>query len=67
MKPKMKTITLVAGFAMKDDTKETTGYRVVKVTDSLDYKPATLIRKSEVQELCDAPDWKVTILPINPN
>ena len=67
MKPKMKTITLVAGFAMRDDTKEATGYRVTKVTDSLAYKPATIIGRSEVEKLCDAPDWNVTILPINSN
>jgi hypothetical protein len=63
MKPKLKTITVVEGFPMRDDTTKCNGYKITKVTDSIEYNPGDLIHKTIVEKLCDAADWKVTVLP----
>lgn len=57
--PKVKTITL------SKDTSETE-FRVEKVTDCIDYAPGTYMNPADVQALCDAADWKVTIIRPNP-
>lgn len=37
------------------------GYRVERVTNSVEFDPGRIISKSEADELCSAKDWTVTI------
>jgi hypothetical protein len=37
-------------------------YRVEVVTDSVEYAPRQLLERKEVDSLCEAKDWKVTII-----
>lgn len=37
-------------------------YRVVKVTDSVTYRPGEFLEKDVVGALCDDAAWKVTVL-----
>lgn len=53
--PKIKTITL-----SKDPSE--TAYRVERITDSIDFTPGTFVEAAIVQGLCDAEDWKVTVV-----
>lgn len=62
MNKKVKTITVTQGHLMPTDTTECTGYRITKVTDSLQYTPGDLIAKNDLHDLCLARDWKVTVL-----
>lgn len=64
---KMKTITLET-FEQLDpnpvrETAKTTRrvWRVLKVTDSIEFTPREILVKSQVDELCAAKDWKVTV------
>jgi hypothetical protein len=71
MTTKTKTITL--SFPHYDDTKNMNTsptrsdaprvYRVEKVTDSTEFEPTRQLSKKQVDELCDAKDWKVTVVP----
>jgi len=36
-------------------------YKVTKVTDSVEFSPGDYLTKAEVDGLCHAPLWKVTI------
>lgn len=58
---KTKTITLEPGFRSFDMPPNTQGYRVGRVTDSLEFSPGDIISKEKAQELCDLADWKVTV------
>lgn len=64
MANKLKFITVYPGFVHfdKPETKEGKGYQVGKVTDSVKYTPGDIITKREVDELCGAKDWKVTVI-----
>jgi len=63
---KAKTITLSHPH-LADDGSDTVGrptnYRVERITDSLEFSPGQLLKKSEAAELCDSPRWKVTVVP----
>lgn len=36
-------------------------YKVLKVTDSLEYSPGEILTIKQAQELCDSKFWKVTV------
>jgi hypothetical protein len=36
-------------------------WRVMKVTDSIEFTPGAILLKPQVDQLCAATDWKVTI------
>ena len=38
------------------------GFRVVKVTDTIEYLPGAFVSTSDVEQLCTYKDWKVTIV-----
>ena len=40
-------------------------YRVENVTDSTEFNPTQYLRKSTVDELCEAKGWKVSTKPRN--
>lgn len=64
MANKIKSITVYPGYAHfdKPETKEGKGYKVGKVTDSVEFTPGDIITRQQVDELCSAKDWKVTII-----
>lgn len=64
MADKIKTITVTAGWG--DGTAAGVGraYRIERVTDSTEFTPLAFLSKAQVDELCAAKQWKVTILPV---
>lgn len=52
---KIKTITLSAGWSGDQ-------FRVEKITDSIEYLPRAMINKDDVEALCRANGWKVTVV-----
>lgn len=54
---KTKTINLVPEMSFG----ELTGYRVIRITDSVEFTPGSTITKAKAEELCDAKGWKVTV------
>lgn len=36
-------------------------YTVVKLTNSVDYRPGQVLKKTEAKDLCDSPRWNVTV------
>ena len=60
---KTKTIKLNRALDMdKSEVNKTVyRYKVVQVTDSLDYHPNDFISAEQAQELCSDKNWKVTI------
>lgn len=65
-KRKMKTIKLEGPTRHMDNDQVgfPTHYMVVQVTDSMEYAPRQVLGPKEVVALCEAPDWKVTLVPI---
>jgi hypothetical protein len=62
MAKKTKTITLAyIESMMPEPFRGKPAWRVIKVTDSTDYSPEQLLKKTEVDDLCGYSDWKVTI------
>lgn len=70
MSRKIKTILLEtferlprdeAGNPMAPGTPVQRVYRVLKITDSVEYHPGDVLIKSLVEGLCDNGTWKVTI------
>jgi ribosomal protein S17 len=63
MANKIKTITVIPGYAHPDklETKEGKGYKVNKVTDSVEFTPGDILTRKEVDELCQSKEWKVTV------
>lgn len=67
----MKIKTITVSFPHFDDTFITPQerfsapqvYRVEKVTDSTEFAPSLQLTKAQVDELCAARGWKVTIIP----
>lgn len=55
-----KRITLSSGWTAAAKTPE--DYRVVKVANSVAYKPDDRLNKAEVSGLCDNAAWDVTII-----
>ena len=39
-------------------------YRVIQVTDDVDYHPGQVLAKHEVRAMCKASYWKVTIVGV---
>lgn len=39
-------------------------YKVEKVTESIEYNPSQQLSKKQVQELCEASGWKVTVTEV---
>ena len=37
-------------------------YRVEQITDSIEFVPSKYLTKKQVVELCEAKDWKVTVV-----
>jgi hypothetical protein len=59
MASKLKTLTvdyLCPNLANREPT-----YRVIRVTDSLDFAPGAILGKRTVEELCESPHWKVIV------
>jgi len=72
-KVKIKTIKLTDGHAPKKGTFSTVEdwemaarFRVEQVTDSIQYRTGQFLERSDVEALCAAEDWKVTIVPFKP-
>jgi hypothetical protein len=61
---KTKSITISGPWWKGSDEKVPTSYRVEKITDSLSFAPNEMLNKVQVQDLCEAGDWKVTIVKI---
>lgn len=57
---KTKTITVEFRPVMGNDGPED-GYTIRSVTDSVEFRPGTSLTKTQVNDLCNAKDWKVTI------
>ena len=72
MTTKTKTIKLSHGHAPVEPAAHRTPeawekalrYRVEQVTDSTEYRPGQLLERKEVDDLCAASGWKVTVVPI---
>ena len=62
----MKDPTLLLTYRKTHDNHSATGFKeswtVEKVTDSLMYSPGEILCKSEVKDLCEIAQWKVTII-----
>jgi hypothetical protein len=66
MPRKVSTITVTFPYLGRPDptwTRDMECYRVEKVTDSVEFDPMQLLSKAQVQQLCSAPSWRVTVLP----
>ena len=63
MSSKVKTIVLAYGVPHPQKN-GVFNYLVEKVTDSTDFAPRQILEKPEVDALCAARDWKVTIIAI---
>jgi hypothetical protein len=48
----------------EDPQRGVTCYRVIQVTDSIEFDPDQLVDFDEVKALCEATDWKVTIVGV---
>ena len=60
---KIKTITLSHGWRVPGDpVGGILGYRVERITDSVDYDPLQILTKKQVDILCASKEWKVTIV-----
>jgi hypothetical protein len=59
MKTKLKTLKLSHPHVSRQSSN---AYRVEMVTDSVELTPYQLLEKKQVDELCCAQDWKVTII-----
>lgn len=55
---KVKTIKL----SPERDFGELRGYRVIQVTDSLEFSPSSTIAPEEAERLCESKHWRVTIV-----
>lgn len=62
---KIKTMVVRNGFPHKTDTVGCTGFRVLQVTDSVEYEAGTILTKDQVEKLCNSELWKITIKPFN--
>ncbi|HZP68351.1 MAG TPA: hypothetical protein VFB29_00275 [Pseudolabrys sp.] len=60
---KTKTITVAHGIPSKDHV-GVYDYRVEKVTDSVEFHPRQILTKKQVDELCSATGWKVTVIAL---
>ena len=74
MPSKIKTITLSSGWVNLPPNPNTTavaaaqadGYRVEKVTDSVEYTPGQMLHRNEVHTLCTNAYWRVTVVAYKP-
>jgi hypothetical protein len=66
MPTKTKTITVKGPYdrLVGQTSKTEIAYRVERVTDSILYAPDQWLPRAEVETLCMAPDWKVTVISI---
>lgn len=55
-----KTMTLEEGEGLRGERK----WRVVQLTDSIEYKITEYLEKEVVESLCLDPAWKITIKPV---
>lgn len=64
MSQKIKTIKLERSTDLDKSEmhKRVNKYKVLQITDSLDFEPQAFITAEQVAELCAAKDWKVTIV-----
>lgn len=53
----MKTKTLKLSYG-----KISGDYKVVQITDSVEFHPGQYLKKDEIEALCARKDWKVTIV-----
>ena len=53
--------TIVVSPLSEVDTEYDSAYRVLQVTDSLQYTPGKKISKVDLTQLCLAKTWKVTV------
>lgn len=58
---KTKTLTLIWHLNGTSVDGKPWLYRVVQITDSIDFHPGQMLHQNEVQALCTFRDWKVTI------
>jgi len=59
---KIKTIKLSDGHQIWDKP-NVPHWRVVQVTDSIEYTTGQYLERGQVEELCSSKQWKVTIVP----
>jgi hypothetical protein len=60
---KTKTIKLSDGWARPDTADgNPRRFRVEQITDSVEFQTGTFLEKNDVDLLCKAHDWKVTIV-----
>lgn len=59
MATKTKTIKLQGPMVVLDA--QGPHYKIIQVTDTVEFGDKRYLSKKEVQELCEAKDWKVTI------
>lgn len=62
MSEKTKTVILTDGYS-SGVVGVTDHYRVERVTDTTEFHIGQMLPKREVDSLCAARDWKVTIVP----
>lgn len=58
---KVKTVTLTAGHRIESEPVGVTGYRVERVTDTVEFAPGDIVTKKVVADLCDSKQWKVIV------
>lgn len=60
---KIKTITLAAGYRCPGEgPNDPLGYRVERLSNSTEFVPGDLIKKTQADDLCNARDWQVSIV-----
>jgi hypothetical protein len=57
---KIKTMTVSHPWTVLGDPTKT--FKIEKLTDTTEFAPGSFLSKKEVDELCVARDWKVTIV-----
>ena len=62
MSVKTKTIIVSAGWRVAIGDKASDGYRVEKVTNSIEHTPHDLLTKEQVESLCSNTRWNVTVI-----
>lgn len=68
MSDKVKTIKVSFPWTGKNTEPfkmETYEYKILQVTDSVEFYPGQMLCKKQVDELCGAKNWKVTVAPSN--
>jgi hypothetical protein len=63
MATKKKTITVAHPIPNPDNPRDPL-YRVVRLTDSTEFRPRQTLTKKQVDGLCAAADWKVYVVAL---